>query len=91
MCPKQKHRYKKKGAVLKGRTLRTCKAQLSTHSESALSAANSSMLVARSTPSTGSRGQGSQAMETTYERNKPSSAKHRAGQAQQKPRRTVGL
>ncbi|MQL80980.1 hypothetical protein Taro_013441 [Colocasia esculenta] len=32
MCPKQKYRYKKKGAVLKGHTPRTCKAQLSAHS-----------------------------------------------------------
>ncbi|MQL81862.1 hypothetical protein Taro_014326 [Colocasia esculenta] len=30
--PKQKHRYKKKGAVLKGHTPRTCKTQLSAHS-----------------------------------------------------------
>ncbi|MQM15274.1 hypothetical protein Taro_048217 [Colocasia esculenta] len=44
--------------------------------ESANSAANSSTLVARSTPSTGFRGWGSQAIETTSERGKPSSAKH---------------
>ncbi|MQL81146.1 hypothetical protein Taro_013608 [Colocasia esculenta] len=46
--------------------------------ESALSAANSSTLIAWSTPSTGSRGWGFQAMETTSERGKPSSAKHHA-------------
>ncbi|MQM21769.1 hypothetical protein Taro_054814 [Colocasia esculenta] len=44
--------------------------------ESALSAANSSTLVSRSTLSTGSRGRGSQETETTSERDKPSSKKH---------------
>ncbi|MQL69256.1 hypothetical protein Taro_001546 [Colocasia esculenta] len=44
-------------------------------------AANSSSLIARSTPSTGSRGRGSQETETTSERDKPSSAKHRANRA----------
>ncbi|MQL73913.1 hypothetical protein Taro_006290 [Colocasia esculenta] len=45
---------------------------------SAYSAANLSTLLARSTPSTGSRGWGSQATVTTSLRDKPSSADHRA-------------